>query len=316
MPVPNLITICQLKGGVGKTSLATNLAGLFAAAGKRVLLVDLDQQAHCGQTFGVPEGTGRELFDSLVHGDPPVILRAVRPGLDLITGGDQIEAAAKVLTSGEKYRNTIEHMLAPLASNYDLILMDTPPAQTDLVEGVLAVAGALVVPQDGDHGTLRRTQTLSKVFVAARATNPDLRLLGMVLFGFGAGSTRIRRTFYDGVCKILGVDPAAARERAASNSPYDPAQEPVFRAVIRDSESAGSLSREDEGRLVQELADEAANARGLWRDHLKLGSPRARISSNADGLLGDYVAVARELADRLVAVRAATAEQHEMEPVS
>lgn len=306
MSLPNAIVFNQSKGGCGKSSLAANVSGLAAAAGQRVLMVDLDGQAHLGMHVGVQKGTGKELYDALTTGSAPVVLEDVRPNLSLMAGGIQVNRADKLLPTAEAWGAAVDQVLAPFASEYDLIMIDTPPRAEDLVAGSLMVADNVIVPVDADAGTADGTSALRDQFILARETNPSLNLLGVVMFGFGLGDTVMRRDTRAEVNAMFGADPLEAEARVRSAMPVDPFIEFVFRAVVRDARVAGKQARK-EGWLIQEIADASARRAGLWVDHLRLGKPTVQNSSNASGLLDDYVAITRELLERATAIRAAVA---------
>ncbi len=81
------IAVSNGKGGVGKTSVASHLAGIAAAAGWKVLAVDLDPQGNLGQDLGYYQAdrgdSGRSLSDAVIDGTELVPLRDVRPNLDV-----------------------------------------------------------------------------------------------------------------------------------------------------------------------------------------------------------------------------------------
>ena len=306
MSLRNAIVFSQSKGGCGKSSLTANIAGLAAAAGQRVLMVDLDGQAHLSMHVGIEKGTGKELHDALVSGAKPVLIEDVRPNLSLMPGGKLVDSVDKKLPSADTWGAALDRLLAPLAPDYDLILIDTPPRAEDLVAGALMVADNVVVPVDADAGTVEGTVALRDQFILASKANPDLRLLGVVMFGFGLGATVMRTDTRADVSAMFGVDPVEAERRVRSAMPIDPFVEVVFRAVVRDAAVAGRQARK-EGWLIQEIADASSRRAGLWVDHLRLGTVVPQVSSNASGLLDDYVAITRELLERAAAIRSAVA---------
>jgi len=97
------IAVLNGKGGVGKTSLTANLSGLFADAGYRVLAIDLDPQGNLGNDLGyLGAGLGDGGAGLVVAGSTgvaPIILRDVRPRLDVVVGGESLHDLAAVLQS-------------------------------------------------------------------------------------------------------------------------------------------------------------------------------------------------------------------------
>lgn len=87
MGLARVVVVAQGKGGVGKTSLTANVAGLAALAGHRVLAVDLDQQGNLARDLGYEPGDGERLLQAVVAGQPVPVVPNVRPGLDVVPGG-------------------------------------------------------------------------------------------------------------------------------------------------------------------------------------------------------------------------------------
>src|SRR5690625_540454 len=89
---PQIIAISTNKGGVLKTSIATNLAGLLSKQNKKVLLIDLDNQGNVSLSFGLnPDTFRRTVYDVLVHGEKPekVIINAHK-NIDILPSNDDM----------------------------------------------------------------------------------------------------------------------------------------------------------------------------------------------------------------------------------
>ncbi len=143
-----IIASYNVKGGVGKTSTAVNLAFLAAAEGRRTLIWDLDPQAAATFLFRVrPKVKGGS--DKLVKGRRRIA--------DSVKGTDF--ADLDLLPADFTYRNmdidlvdrprptqTMRRLLAPLAKEYDLVILDTPPSLSLVSENVLHAADLVLVP--------------------------------------------------------------------------------------------------------------------------------------------------------------------------
>jgi cellulose biosynthesis protein BcsQ len=136
----------NIKGGVGKTTAAANLAHLCAADGQRTLLWDLD-----------PQGAASFLFriKPKVKGGGRALIRGTRSLDDAIKGTDY--DALDLLPADFTYRNMdlllgsrspdrIAELLAPLTAEYDAVFLDCPPSISLVSENVMCAAGALLVP--------------------------------------------------------------------------------------------------------------------------------------------------------------------------
>ena len=139
----------NIKGGVGKTSAAVNLAYLAAREGARTLLWDLDPQGASTYLFRVKpkvKGGGRKLVrgKSDVDGaDQGHRLRAARPAAGRLLLPPHGPRARR---DQEARRGGLARVLAPLADDYDYIFLDCPPSISLVSESVFEAADALLVP--------------------------------------------------------------------------------------------------------------------------------------------------------------------------
>lgn len=265
MALENALTIAQGKGGVGKTSLAANLAGLAAGqAGLRVLLVDLDQQGNLCRDLGQPRSDGSALFQALTAGQVAPVTTDVRDGLDLIAGGPATADLAGVMFSrlqrgGEQLDSMLLRSIEPLAGGYDLIIFDTPPGDRLIVEAAMAVSRFLIIPTAPDDASLDGLELTAERFANARRRNPDIELLGVVLFGVAVRATAIERD-----TRLL-VDQLLAGAA------------PVFESRIRH-QAAAAFDARRQGLLISELEQEA-----IVRRRARLARLAGRGPATADG---------------------------------
>ncbi len=270
------------KGGVGKTSLTTHVAALAARKGWRTLVVDMDPQGNVGEDLGYTARKrgdgGVGLARSIQYGDPPTVLRDIRPGLDVIPGGEALEELAGVLAvrrsrDGTTAMLSLAAALAPLA-DYDLIVLDCPPGIRELQEISLTAATDLVIPTKTDESSLLGLRKMGMRFTVAREINPTLRLLGVVLYG---------------------VTSAAKTARNEARAWVEEALEglaPVFKATVRHVETPAWRVRKF-GLLVHEL--ETGPEAGVT----------ATVAKTVKGLADDYEALTVEVMERLLMLEAA-----------
>jgi cellulose biosynthesis protein BcsQ len=138
----------NIKGGVGKTSAAVNLAYLAARAGHRVLLWDLDPQGGSTYLFRIRpkvEGGGRRLLqlESEVDG---LIKGTDYDGLDLLPADFSYRHLDLALDAFKHPTRRLARVLAPLADEYTYIFLDCPPSISLVSESVFEAADALLVP--------------------------------------------------------------------------------------------------------------------------------------------------------------------------
>jgi chromosome partitioning protein len=138
----------NIKGGVGKTAAAVNLAYLAAADGRRVLLWDLDPQGAATFYFRVkPKVKGGS--KKLLRGDR-TLEQAIResdfPGLDLLPADFSYRHMDIELETAKKPTRQLGKLLEPLAGDYDLVILDCPPSISLVSEAVFRAADLLLVP--------------------------------------------------------------------------------------------------------------------------------------------------------------------------
>ena len=300
--IDRCVAIVQGKGGVGKTSLTSNLAALVAKAGLTVLAVDTDPQGNLGRDLGLPLDDGERLLEALRTGGEVPIIRGVREHfagdgtaagrLDVTPSGPSMFdlaalATARAARNGVTLTATFRQALSGVAGGYDLILVDTPPGEAAVVEAVLGVSSAVLIPTRADSASLDGLQVVAKRFVAARQTNPDLALAGVLLFAISVQGHK------------LG-DRARARVEAILEQ-----SAPVFTAQIRHSDTAAVDTR-DHGLVVHELEGAAAKIQQDLILALRSKGPRPErlLCSDPSGLAEDHQNVAAELLGRLTEIEA------------
>jgi cellulose biosynthesis protein BcsQ len=144
----SIIALYSIKGGVGKTTTAVNLAYLAALEGQRTLVWDLDPQGAASFFFRIKpkvKGGGRALLRGRQVADA-AIKGTDFDGLDLLPADFSYRHLDLQLDQRKKPKRQLERLLKPLRREYDLILLDCPPGISLLSENVFAVADALLVP--------------------------------------------------------------------------------------------------------------------------------------------------------------------------
>jgi chromosome partitioning protein len=156
-----------IKGGVGKTSAAVNLAALAAAGGARVLLWDLDPQGAATFLLRVkPEikGGGRRLVRG--KSDAAALIKGSDcEGLDLLPADFSYRNMDLALDAMKRPTRRIARVLAPLAVDYDYVFLDCPPAISLASESVFGAADVLLVPLIASPLSVRTLHQLQR-FVA------------------------------------------------------------------------------------------------------------------------------------------------------
>jgi chromosome partitioning protein len=138
----------NVKGGVGKTSAAVNLARLAADEGARTLLWDLDPQGASTFLFRVKpkvKGGGRKLVRG--RSDVEALLKGTdHEGLDLLPADFSYRHMDLALDGAKRPTARLAEVLAPLDGEYDYTFLDCPPSVSLVSESVFEAADALLVP--------------------------------------------------------------------------------------------------------------------------------------------------------------------------
>lgn len=175
------------KGGVLKTSITTNLAGVIAGARKKVLIVDTDNQGNCLLSFGInPDDQKVTLYDVLVQGSPAEkAICNVHKGIDLIPANDDMSFFdLDVLREPKKFPapfQLLRDRLQGIRGKYDYILVDTPPNLGLTQANVLTFVDRVLIPFQPEQYSMR---SLVKILAAINdfreKQNPGLSVLGVV----------------------------------------------------------------------------------------------------------------------------------------
>ena len=145
-----IIAIANQKGGVGKTSLAVNLAAALSRIGRTVLLVDMDPQGSLTEYFTDPTQLEMTIYDALLYSFTvkPLVLGE---SIHLLPATIDLAKAEILLPSKRNQEHTLDRYLRQYAGQYDYCLIDCPPSL-----GVMT-ANSLTAAQSGDCAGEYRT---------------------------------------------------------------------------------------------------------------------------------------------------------------
>jgi chromosome partitioning protein len=180
-----IVAFSNVKGGVGKTTSAVNLAAALARSELRVLLVDLDPQGSAGYSLGVPgdlrgPSVAQALLGEAALGE--TLWQTPIPGLDIAAGDTDLATAQLALGRKREPTASLGSALRPLRRQYDFVVVDCPPGLGLLSLVGLTAADAYVVPTTPHFLAL---EALDRLFDGLAALDTSLRprtpLLGILL---------------------------------------------------------------------------------------------------------------------------------------
>jgi len=205
--VSTVIAIANQKGGVGKTTTAVNLAAAFAHRDKRTLLIDLDPQANSTLTFFNPDEVTHSAYEVLAD-HLMALSQVVRPtkvaNLCLVPSRISLAKLEAHLVGQFDAPYRLKDALAAVRSDFDLVLIDTPPALGLITVNALVAAHYLLVPIQPSYYALEGTDDLLETLERIRSrANPELELLGVIVTLYDR-RTNLARDTYKQVRQVFG----------------------------------------------------------------------------------------------------------------
>lgn len=192
-----VISMCNQKGGVGKTTSTINLGAALAEYGRRVLLVDLDPQGALSAGLGVPHyelaHTVHNLMVEPRVGIADVLIPTRVAGLDLVPSNIDLSAAEIQLVNEVGREQTLGRALRPVLDSYDYVLIDCQPSLGLLTVNALACSDGVLIPTECEFFSLRGLALLTDTVDKVRdRLNPKLTISGILVTRFDSRTINSR----------------------------------------------------------------------------------------------------------------------------
>ncbi len=244
-----IITVCNLKGGVGKTTTVINLGHELARRGKDVLLVDFDPQAHTGTALGLRSEPGAFYLSTMGTGQAETtfikqfVRQTGRERLSLILGDLTTNAAQIMVQAQNAPMNIIRAALERFrcSGGPDYVIMDTAPSVGGILERAVWAADLVIVPSSCEYlstNSVRKMMEMMATMARDKAWNGAL--LG-VLPTMYHDQIREHRAALDDLRKVFGERVLPPIHRAAVLAECPGESKTIFEKAP-DSRSAAEYS--------------------------------------------------------------------------
>ena len=179
-----IVALANQKGGVGKTTTAINLGASLAACERRVLIIDLDPQANATSGMGLSKNESKSMYPVLVDELP--LREAIRPTelptLFVAPSSVDLVGAELELREAEHREYRLSIALKDAVSDFDYVLIDSPPSLGLLTINGLTAADSVLVPMQCEYFAIEGVaQLLNTIERVRESLNPKLEIEGLAL---------------------------------------------------------------------------------------------------------------------------------------
>jgi len=179
-----IYSIANQKGGVGKTTTAVNLGAGFARLGRKVLVVDLDQQANATVAFGLDK-TDLPTSYEVLSGEVTLsdaALPAGPEGVWLVPASRDLAGAVVELPLLESPNTRLSEQLGTVDQDFDIVLIDCPPALGPITVNALVASDRVIIPVQAEYLALEGlVEFLDTISMVRQQLNPGLSLGGILV---------------------------------------------------------------------------------------------------------------------------------------
>ena len=178
-----IFVVANQKGGVGKTSVAVNLAASLAHYGRRVMLVDLDPQGNATTGSGVDKSACKRTVYGVLLGEYGLreALVAAEGGYDVVPSNRELAGAEVELIGMEAREYRLRDAFKGAVDGYDFVVIDCPPALNMLTVNGFAAADAVIIPMQCEYYALEGLSDLVGTLRTVKQNlNPRIEIEALV----------------------------------------------------------------------------------------------------------------------------------------
>ncbi len=179
------ISICNQKGGTGKTTTTVNLAAALALSGKKILIIDIDPQGNATSGVGINKSEIQaSIYEVLLNkiSPPEAVISSAVTNLDVIPCNINLTGAEIELVGVMSRETRLKKAISVIQNNYDYIFIDSPPSLGLLTLNALVACESIIIPIQCEFYALEGvTQLLKTINLVRDGLNPSLRIEGVLL---------------------------------------------------------------------------------------------------------------------------------------
>ena len=196
-----IVCITNQKGGVGKTTTALAMASWLTKNGHKVLLIDMDPQGNATDTYKARIQGEATLYDLLFEDEPASECIQKTDYGEIIASDPLLKDASKHL-DGVAGAYRLKEKLEPIASNYDYIVIDTPPTLGVMLTNALTASEKVIIPVTAErYGIQGMSQLQQTILDIKKYTNHDLVVDGLLVVRHN-NRTKLAQTLHEALTAV------------------------------------------------------------------------------------------------------------------